>query len=97
MRKDDLQGAEQAFQELLELSEHKYGPEHSVVAGHYQNLGSVLGRQQRFTEAIPLHRRAYEIFSDTLPDHYMTAYPLISIAYAELQVPDAGSRRACRS
>jgi len=97
MRKDDLQGAEQAFQELLELSEHKYGPEHSVVAGHYQNLGSVLGRQQRFTEAIPLHRRAYEIFSDTLPDHYMTAYPLISIAYAELQVPDAAAaERAAR-
>lgn len=98
MRKGDMEGAEQAFRELLELSEHKYGPGHSQAAGYYQNLGAVIGRQGRFAEALPLHRRAYEIFSDTLPDHYMTAYPLISIAYAELQVPDpAAAERAARA
>lgn len=97
MRKGDMAGAEQAFRELLALSEQKYGPGHSLVAGHYQNLATVIGRQGRFTEALPLHRRAHEIFSDTLPDHYMTAYPLISIAYAELQVPDAAAaERAAR-
>lgn len=97
LRKGDMQGAEQAFRELLALSEHKYGLGHSQVAGYYQNLGTVIGRQGRFAEALPLHRRAYEIFSDTLPDHYMTAYPLISIAYAELQIPDAAAaERAAR-
>jgi eukaryotic-like serine/threonine-protein kinase len=97
MRKGDLTGAEQAFRELLELSEHKYGAEHRQVASHYQNLATVIGRQERFVEALPLHRRAYEIFSETLPDHYMTAYPLISIAYAELQGPDAeAAERAAR-
>jgi eukaryotic-like serine/threonine-protein kinase len=97
MRKGDLPGAEQAFRVLLELSENKYGPGHSVVAGHYQNLATVIGRQERFSEALPLHRRAYEIFSETLPDHYMTAFPLISIAYAELQGPDAAAaERAAR-
>ncbi len=97
MRRGDMAGAETAFRELLALSEHKYGPEHRLVAGHSQNLGTVIGRQGRFVEALPLHRRAYEIFSETLPEHYMTAYPLISIAFAELQVPNpAAAERAAR-
>lgn len=97
MRKGDLKGAERAFSELLEMSEHKFGPGHSLVASHYQNLATVIGRQGRFAEALPLHRRAYEIYSDTLPDNPVTAYPQISIAYAELQVPDAAAaERAAR-
>lgn len=96
IRKGDLEGAEQVFAELLGLSEQKYGRDHRTIAGQYQNLGTVIGRQGRFTEAIPLHRQAYEIFSTTLPGHFTTAYPLISIAYAHLQTgnPSAAEQAA---
>jgi serine/threonine-protein kinase len=96
MRKDDLVEAEAVFRELLELSEQKFGREHRAVAGQYQNLGAVIGRQGRFSEALPLHRQAHEIFATTLPGHFMAAYPLISIAYAELETgsPAAAERTA---
>lgn len=99
MRKGDLESAERVFGELLEWSENKYGRQHRTVAGQYQNLGTVIGRQGRYAEALPMHRRAYEIFSSTVPDHFMTAYPLISIAYAELQIgdPSAAERAARRA
>lgn len=88
LRKGDLDDAETAFAELLELSIKKFGLEHRAVAGYYQNLGTILGRQGRFDEALPLHREAFEIFSATLPDHFVSAYPLISIAYAQLRLGD---------
>lgn len=96
LRKEDLVGAETVFRELLELSERKFGREHRSVAGQYQNLGAVIGRQGRFSEALPLHRQAHEIFVKTLPGHFMAAYPLISIAYAELETgsPAAAERTA---
>jgi eukaryotic-like serine/threonine-protein kinase len=97
MRKGDLTGAETAFRELLQLSENKYGTDHTLAAGHSQNLATVIGRQGRFAEALPLHWRAYDIFSETLPDHYQTAFPLISIAYAELQIDNpAAAEHAAR-
>lgn len=85
MKKGDLVGAETVFRDLLELTEQKFGRAHRAVAGQYQNLGALLGRQGRFSEALPLHRQAHEIFSATVPGHFMAAYPLISIAYAELE------------
>jgi serine/threonine-protein kinase len=88
MRAGEPERAEQVFRELIELSEPKYGRDHGSVAGHYQNLGTVIGRQGRFAEAVPLHRQAHEIFNKTLPGHFMTAYPLISLAYADLQAGD---------
>lgn len=89
VRAGDLERAEQVFRELLARSEQKYGREHRTVAGHYQNLGAVLGRQGRFDDALPLHRKAAEIYSVVLSeDHFFRAYPLISIAYAELQLQD---------
>lgn len=96
MRAGEAERAEQVFRELIDLSERKYGREHRSVAANYQNLGTVVGRQGRFAEAVPLHRRAHEIFKATLPGHFMTAYPLISLAYADLQVgnPSAAERAA---
>ncbi len=91
MRAGEQERAEQVFRELLELSEQKYGREHRSVAGQYQNLATVVGRQGRFAEAVPLHRRAHEIFNAVLPGHFMTAYPLISLAYADLQAGDAAA------
>jgi tetratricopeptide (TPR) repeat protein len=88
MRAGEPELAEQVFRELIELSEPKYGRDHASVAGQYQNLGTVIGRQGRFAEAVPLHRQAHEIFSAALPGHFMTAYPLISLAYADLHAGD---------
>ena len=44
MRAGEPECAEQVFHELIELSEQKYGPEQSSVAGQYQNRGPVVGR-----------------------------------------------------
>jgi eukaryotic-like serine/threonine-protein kinase len=97
MRAGEPERAEQVFRELIEWSEQKYGHEHRSVAGQYQNLGTVVGRQGRFAEAVPLHRRAHEIFNATLPGHFISAYPLISLAYADLQVDDpVAAERAAR-
>jgi hypothetical protein len=58
----------------------------AVVADSLQNLGSVVGRQNRYEEALPLHRQAYDIYRTVLnDDNYLIGYPLLSIAYAELQ------------
>ncbi|MDP1086439.1 tetratricopeptide repeat protein, partial [Klebsiella pneumoniae] len=69
MRAGEPERAEQVFSELLALSERKYGRNHRTVAGQYQNLGTVIGRQGRLAEALPHHRQAYEIFSNLLPGH----------------------------
>jgi len=57
-----------------------------LVADNYQNLASAIYRQGRYDEALPLHRKAYEIYSRVLKDdHYVGVFPLLSIAYIELQ------------
>lgn len=92
MRTGDLESAEQLLRELLGRREQKYGREHRQVANAAQNLGMIIGRQGRFAEAIPLHRTAIEIYAATLADdHYIKAFPLLSIAYAELQLANHSS------
>jgi len=87
MRTGDLESAEQLLRELLGRREQKYGMESRQVADAYQNLGTIIGRQGRFAEAIPLHRTAIESYAAALADdHYIKAFPLLSIAYAELQL-----------
>lgn len=87
VRADDLHGAEKVFREIVERYSRKDGRQQGAVAGALQNLGTVLGRQGRFDEAIPLHREAFELFQAVLPsENERTAYPLISVAYAELQL-----------
>jgi eukaryotic-like serine/threonine-protein kinase len=84
-----LELAELLFADLVERTERKYGSENRGVANAYQNLAGTIGRQNRFAEAIPLHRKAFDIYKSVLPgDHFMQAYPLISIAYAELKLGD---------
>jgi tetratricopeptide (TPR) repeat protein len=92
MRTGDLESAEELMRELLGRREQKYGMESRQVADAYQNLGTIVGRQGRFAEAIPLHRTAIESYAAALADdHYIKAFPLLSIAYAELQLDNHSS------
>jgi len=85
LRAGDLGQAEQVFSKLLALSQVRYGDDHQSTAGQLQNLGAVMGRQGRWAEALALHRQAFEVYRDLMPEHYLAAYPLISMAYAQLQ------------
>jgi tetratricopeptide (TPR) repeat protein len=84
--------AEQIHAELLNRQIAKRGPVHREVAISYQNLASAITHLGRYDESIPLHQEAYRIYKDVLnDDNYMIAFPLLSIAYAELQRNNAGA------
>lgn len=87
-RAGKLERAEQVFSELLVLSKQRHSDKNRSNAGQLQNLGTVVGLQGRFAEALVLHQQAFEIYDEISPDHYLTAYPLISMAYAQLQMDD---------
>jgi serine/threonine-protein kinase len=96
-RKDQVM-AEQIHAELLERQIAKRGPVHRAVADVYQNLAGAITHLGRYDESIPLHQQAYEIYKSVLnEDNYMIAFPLLSIAYAELQRNNAAAaERAAR-
>jgi eukaryotic-like serine/threonine-protein kinase len=78
--------AEEVYKGLLERQIAKRGTMHRAVAETYQNLAGAITYQGRYDESIPLHRTAYEIFTAVLnEDNFITAFPLLSIAYGELQ------------
>ena len=82
----DYAGAEKIHRELLGRLIESRGENHRLVADNYQNLASAILRQGRYDEALPLHRKAYEIYDKVLDeDHYIAVFPLLSIAYIELQ------------
>ena len=92
MNVGDYAGAEAIHRELVDRLIALHGEDHRSVADNYQNLASAIARQGRFAEALPLHRRAYEIYNSVLEeDHYIVAFPLLSIAYIELQRNDAAA------
>jgi tetratricopeptide (TPR) repeat protein len=83
----DLGSAERIHRELLERNRSKHGDLHRAVGDSYQNLASAIMHQGRYDESLPLHRKAHETFKAVLnDDNYVIAIPLLSIAYAELQV-----------
>ncbi|HWB81348.1 MAG TPA: tetratricopeptide repeat protein, partial [Nannocystaceae bacterium] len=57
---DDLAAAEQQFRAALVLADGHYGPESRLAAQVAQNLGNVLLRRSRPSEAEPFIRRALE-------------------------------------
>lgn len=86
-RAGDFSAAETVLQEVLERYINKYGKKHRSVAASYQNLATAISRQNRYAESMPLHREAVEIYSEIMPDdHFESALPLLSLAYAELQL-----------
>ncbi len=82
----DFTRAEDIHREILEYSLQTYGSGHRVVGNAYQNLATTIARQGRYEDAIPLHHRALEAYR-AYSDHNIPelAYPLISLALAELQ------------
>jgi tetratricopeptide (TPR) repeat protein len=84
--------AEQLYRQLLERQLIKNGLIHRIIGDSYQNLASTITKQGRYDESIPLHRKAYEVYKSVFNDeHYIIAFPLLSISYAELQL-DHGQR-----
>jgi len=86
----DFSRAEDTHREILEYALHTYGNEHRQAGNAYQNLATAIARQGRYEDAIPLHHRALEAYH-AYSDHNIPelAYPLISLALAELQTGDA--------
>jgi len=79
--------AEQLYRVLLERQIASNGLVHRFVGDSYQNLASTLTKQARYEESLPLHRKAYEVYKSALnDDHYIIAFPLLSITFAELQL-----------
>jgi tetratricopeptide (TPR) repeat protein len=85
LRRKEFARSEQIFREILERYERKYDTGHQIVADTYQNLASVLTHQGRYEESVPMHRKAIEIYDSVLiGDHYVAAYPRLSLAYAHI-------------
>lgn len=97
-RMNDFRRAEELHRDVLQRYIAKYGTGHRGVAINYQQLASAIGRQARFAESIPLHRSAFESYRAVLgDDHHALAGPLVSIAYADLQLGNfAGAEGTAR-
>lgn len=82
----ELAKAEQIFLDLLDRQIAKNGLLHRTVGDTYQNLAGAITYQGRYDESLPLHRKAYDVYKNIFDDkHYIIAFPLLSITYAELQ------------
>ena len=91
-RRGDQAKAEQIHAGLLERNIARHGPLHRHVADSYQNLAGAITHLGRYDESIPLHREAYRIYREVLnEDNFLIAFPLLSIAYAELERGSAGA------
>jgi tetratricopeptide (TPR) repeat protein len=78
--------AEAVYRRLIEPLVEQNGEQHRTVADNYQNLATTITYQGRYDESLPLHRKAYEIYKSALDtDHYIIAFPLLSIASIELE------------
>ena len=77
--------AEAIHRDLLDRNLRTMGPKSQAVAYSYQNLATALARQARYPEALQLHQQALSTLIQVFDDsHYLTALPLISMAYIQL-------------
>ena len=82
--------AEEVHAQVLQRQLAKWGGSSRDVGDSYQNLARAIAAQGRFKDALPLHREAYRVYRDVLNENnYMIAFPLLSIAYAELERENA--------
>ena len=80
---DRLEEAESAYREVVAL----YETRESRSKGHgdaIQNLAVAVERQGRIDEAIDLSLAAYNVYREVLGEHYVTAFPLLTISGIEL-------------
>ncbi len=83
MAAERLEEAEAAYREVVAL----YETRESRSKGHgdaIQNLAVAVERQGRIDEAIDLSLTAYEVYREVLGEHYVTAFPLLTISGIEL-------------
>ncbi len=82
----DYAGSERVHRELVDRLIATRGENNRSVADNYQNLATSITRQGRYDESVPLHRKAYELYKAVLEDdHYIIAFPLLSIASVEIE------------
>lgn len=86
---DRLDEAEAAHRELLKIRMRKGGETGEQTIGSIQNLGALLNRQGRYREADSLVSRAFELYDQLHGrDHYLTAFPLLTLADIRLATGD---------
>ncbi|NIA27674.1 MAG: tetratricopeptide repeat protein [Desulfobulbaceae bacterium] len=97
-RSNEFAKAEGIHRKILARQIGKHGERYRPVADSYQNLAGAITSQGRYDESVPLHRKAYEIYKAILnDDNYVIAFPLLSIANAELQRGDPSAAEAAAS
>jgi tetratricopeptide (TPR) repeat protein len=79
-RRGEHKQAEILQRQLLGSHIRISGDDDVATAEARQNLGANLLRQGRLDEAEPLIKRAHEGFSHYRPEHYATAFPLLSLS-----------------
>lgn len=81
--------AEAAHREVLEIRMRKGGESSEQTIASMQNLGSLLNRRGRYREADSLVSRAFELYDQLHGrDHYLTAFPLLTLAEIRLATSD---------
>lgn len=82
--------AEQQLRVVLEIRLEKDGQWHQETGAATQNLASVLVHQGKYVEASEHLARSHEIYLRILSaDHYLTAFPLLTRSFVQLQLDDA--------
>ena len=76
------------------ISRDPLGNEHTIAMG-WQNLAAILCEQRKYDQCIDAARRASDGFDASLPpEHYLRAYPLLTVAEAQLA---SGKPQAART
>lgn len=77
--------AEAIHADLLQRNLEIFGPVSRAAGDSYQNLATAVARQDRYDEAITLHRHAFDTYAQVFGEpHHTTALPLLSTAYIQL-------------
>ncbi len=93
---DRLDEAEVAQRKLLQIRMRRGGESSEQTIASMQNLGSLLNRRGLYGEADSLVSRAFELYDQLHGrDHYLTAFPLLTLAEIRLTTGDyAGAAQA---
>lgn len=94
-QRGDDSNAEALYKDLLDRQINLFGADSRAVADTSQNLGAMFSSQGRFEEAVPSLERAHRIYATILnDDNYVIAFPLLTLAYAKLQMSNSNGAYA---